>query len=226
MKSIRTTARRWPALAALTAGLLGALAPALGADEPAPLTELTKVRIETSLGNFVVQLETVRAPLTSLNFLNYVKAGQYSGTVFHRVINNFIAQGGGYDEKFQLKPVGKPVANESGNGLSNKRGTVGLARSEAAHSGNCQFYVNLTDNDDLDPTPLRWGYAVFGKVVEGMDIVERIGRTPTGAHGPWTRDAPLESVVIKRVEILGAVPPALSDAPPPPPPPPAPPPSK
>ncbi len=223
MPATRPSARRRPSLAVLAAGcLLFATTTASGADEVAPgITELTKVRIETTLGSFVIQLETVRAPLTSIAFINNVKGGQYNGTIFHRVINNFIVQGGGYDEKFQLKPPGKPVANESGNGLSNKRGTVGLARSEAPHSGNAQFYVNLTDNDDLDPTPLRWGYAVFGKVIEGMDVIERIGRTPTGSIGPWTKDAPLEPVVIKRAEILGAVPSAAAETPAAPPPPPS-----
>jgi peptidyl-prolyl cis-trans isomerase A (cyclophilin A) len=227
MPRTRTTARHRPAFAALAAGclFLAATGTVAASEAPPIATELTKVRIETTLGAFVIQLETVRAPLSSLNFLNYAKAGQYSGTVFHRVINNFIVQGGGYDEKFQLKAVGKPVANESGNGLSNKRGTVGLARSELAHSGNCQFYINLTDNDDLDPTPLRWGYAVFGKVVEGMDVVEKIGRTPTGAVGPWSKDSPIAPVVVKRAEILGEIPAAFL-APVDPPPAPAPPPSK
>jgi cyclophilin family peptidyl-prolyl cis-trans isomerase len=225
MPRTRTTAHHRRALAALAAGcLLLATSGAVGAEAPAAVTELTKVRIETTLGAFVIQLETVRAPITSLNFINYVKSGQYPGTIFHRVINNFIAQGGGYDDKFQLKAVGKPVANESGNGLSNKRGTVGIARSELPHSGNCQFYVNLTDNDDLDPTPLRWGYAVFGKVIEGMDIVDKIGRTPTGSVGPWSKDAPIDPVVIKRAELLGAIPAAAAESPAAPPAPPAPPP--
>ena len=92
------------------------------------------------------------------------------------------------------------VANESGNGLANKRGTVGLARSDSPHSGNTQFYVNLNDNDDLDPTPLRWGYAVFGKVVQGMEVVDKIGNVPTGSRGPFKEDAPLQPVVIERIE--------------------------
>ena len=189
-------------LVGLLAGCLLAVVgtPALG-DEPAP-AEVAKVRIETNLGNFVVQLEPVRAPLTTANFLWYVKNGHYTGTVFHRVISNFVAQAGGYDEKYQLKTVRAAVPNESGNGLSNKRGTIGLARSDFAHSGNAQFYVNLTDNDDLDPTPLRWGYAVFGHVTEGLEIADRIGHTPTGAAGPWPKDAPLDPVVIKRIEML------------------------
>ena len=191
-------------LVGLLAGCLLAIfgTPAQG-DEPAP-AEVAKVRIVTTLGSFVVDLEPVRAPLTTANFLWYVKNGHYAGTIFHRVISNFVAQAGGYDEKFQLKTVRAAVPNESGNGLSNKRGTIGLARSDFAHSGNAQFYVNLTDNDDLDPTPLRWGYAVFGRITEGLEVADRIGHTPTGAAGPWPKDAPLDSVVIKRIEMLTA----------------------
>jgi len=169
-----------------------------------------RVRIETSLGSFVVELNMDRAPLTSANFLDYVKTNHYEGTVFHRVINNFVIQGGGFDTSYKLKPTRAPVPNESGNGLANKRGTVGIARTELPHSGNCQIYVNLTDNDDLDPQPLRWGYAVFGKVVEGMDVVDRIGHVATGSVGPLPKDAPLEAVVIKHAEYLN--PPAAAPA--------------
>ena len=191
-------------LVGLLAGCLLAVigTPALG-EEPAP-AEVAKVRIVTTLGSFVVELESVRAPLTTANFLWYVKNGHYTGTLFHRVISNFVAQGGGYDEKYQLKTVRAAVPNESGNGLSNKRGTIGLARSDFAHSGNAQFYVNLTDNDDLDPTPLRWGYAVFGHISEGLEVADRIGHSPTGAAGPWPKDVPLDPVVIKRIEMLAA----------------------
>ncbi len=195
------TARRRPRLlltlvgcAALAAGLARADAPA---DAP-----VDRVRVVTTLGSFVIKLDPARAPLTTANFLRYVKSGYYDGTLFHRVISNFVIQGGGYDDRHQLKATEAPVPNESGNGLSNKRGTVGLARAEAPHSGNSQFYVNLTDNDELDPTPLRWGYAVFGRVVEGLEVVEKIARTPTGSVGPWPKDAPLEPVVIQRIEML------------------------
>jgi len=200
---------RRPSLALLCTLLafLG-LAPRAHADDGAP----NQVRIETNVGSFTIELALARAPLTTANFLNNVRSGFYNGTVFHRVVGNFVVQGGGYDEKFQLKTGSPAVANESGNGLSNKRGTVGLARGDSPHSGNAQFYVNLTDNDELDPTPLRWGYAVFGKVVEGMDVVEKIGHTPTGAVGPWTRDAPLETIVIRKAEILGAAPAAAVPA--------------
>ena len=201
-------ASAWCLIAAIG---VGASALAEPPAEPLP----SRVRIDTTQGSFVVQLETVRAPLTVANFVSYARSGFYDATIFHRVIANFVVQGGGYDAKFQLKPTSTTVVNESGNGLSNKRGTVGLARTELAHSGNAQFYINLTDNDDLDPTPVRWGYAVFGRIVEGLEVVDRIGRTPTGATGPWPRDAPLEPVIIKHVELLPAAgaPPA-SAAPP------------
>ena len=140
-----------------------------------------------------------------------MKTNHYDGTIFHRVINNFVIQGGGFDTSYKLKPTRAPVPNESGNGLANKRGTVGIARTELPHSGDCQIYVNLNDNDDLDPQPLRWGYAVFGKVVEGMDVVDRIGHVATGSVGPLPKDAPLEPVVIKHAEYLN--PPAAAVAP-------------
>ncbi len=132
-----------------------------------------------------------------------MKEGYYSGTLFHRVIANFVIQGGGHDATdYKLKPVHDSIFNESGNGLQNKRGTVGLARSDPAHSGNAQFYVNLVDNPDLDPLPTRWGYAVFGKIVEGMDVIDRIGVTPTGASGPFKSDAPLKPVVIEKIVLV------------------------
>jgi len=151
----------------------------------------------------VIELFPERAPFTVANFLRYVREGQYTHTLFHRVISNFVIQGGGHDATtYQLKPAHDPIPNESGNGLQNKRGTVGLARGNGAHSGNCQFYVNLADNTDLDPLPTRWGYAVFGRVVEGMDVVERIGVTPTGSMGPFKTDAPLKPVVIEKIELV------------------------
>jgi cyclophilin family peptidyl-prolyl cis-trans isomerase len=128
------------------------------------------------------------------------------------VVANFVIQGGGHDATtLKLKPTHESIFNESGNGLQNKRGTVGMARSEPPHSGNAQFYVNLVDNPDLDPVPTRWGYTVFGKIVQGMDVIERIGETPTGASGPFKSDAPLKPVVIEKMEIIGA---AATTAPP------------
>jgi cyclophilin family peptidyl-prolyl cis-trans isomerase len=164
--------------------------------------QAARVRVQTTMGSFVIELETARAPLTVANFLEYVRSGQYNGTVFHRVINNFVAQGGGYDEKFVEKPTRPGIPNESGNGLSNRRGTIGLARTGEPHSGNAQFYVNLADNAALDPQPSRWGYAVFGKVVEGMNILDDIGAVATGAAGPFDKDIPLKSVVIQKIEVM------------------------
>lgn len=161
-----------------------------------------RVRVDTSFGSFVIELDPERAPLSVANFLEYVKAGHYTDTVFHRVIGNFVIQGGGFDTKYVEKPVGKGMPNESGNGLSNRRGTVGVARTGDAHSGTAQFYVNLMDNAMLDPQASRWGYAVFGHVVEGMKVVDDIGAVATGAVGPFEKDAPLQPVIIKRVEVV------------------------
>ena len=125
-----------------------------------------------------------------------------STRLFHRVIGNFVIQGGGYDLKYVEKPTRAGAPNESGNGLSNRRGTVGLARTGDPHSGTAQFYVNLADNAALDPQPSRWGYAVFGRIVEGMKVVDDIGAVATGSAGKFDRDAPLQPVIIKRVEIV------------------------
>ena len=159
-----------------------------------------RVRVETNKGNFVIELDSARAPLTVANFLEYVRSGFYSGTVFHRVIANFIAQTGGFDEKYTEKKARPPIPNESGNGLSNRRGTVGLARTADPHSGDAQFYVNLADNAGLDPQPSRWGYTVFGRVVEGMNVVDDIGAVATGEVGSLERDAPLKPIIVIRIE--------------------------
>jgi cyclophilin family peptidyl-prolyl cis-trans isomerase len=163
----------------------------------------TQVRVTTNMGSFVIEVFNDRAPLTSANFLRYVREGFYSNTLLHRVVANFVIQGGGHDATtLQLKPTHDPVFNESGNGLQNKRGTVGLARGGSPHSGNAQFYVNLVDNPDLDPVPTRWGYTVFGRIVQGMDVIEHIGETPTGAVGPFKSDSPLKPVIIEKMEII------------------------
>jgi cyclophilin family peptidyl-prolyl cis-trans isomerase len=165
--------------------------------------QTTQVRVTTNLGQFVIEVFNDRAPLTSANFLRYVREGFYSNTLIHRVVANFVIQGGGHDATtLQLKPTHDPVFNESGNGLQNKRGTVGMARGGSPHSGNAQFYVNLVDNPDLDPVPTRWGYTVFGRVVQGMDVIDRIGETPTGAAGPFKSDSPLKPVIIEKIEII------------------------
>jgi peptidyl-prolyl cis-trans isomerase A (cyclophilin A)/peptidyl-prolyl cis-trans isomerase B (cyclophilin B) len=163
-----------------------------------------RVRVTTNLGAFVVEVQRDRAPLTAENFLGYVKQGYYTNTLFHRVIANFLIQGGGVGPDYKAKPTHKPIPNEAGNGLKNLRGTVGLARASGPHSGDVQFYVNVADNADLDPLPTRWGYAVFGRVVEGMEVVDRISISPTGAAGPFKQDSPLAPVVIQKIELLAA----------------------
>jgi len=173
-------------------------------DAPAltPSAEPALVRVYTNKGSFLIELETARAPLTVANFLEYVRAGHYNGTIFHRVINNFIAQGGGFDEQYIERPTRPGIPNESGNGLSNRRGTVGIARAGGAHSANAQFYVNLADNPALDPQPSRWGYAVFGKIIEGMSVIDDIGAVATGPSGPFESDVPLKAILIEKVEEL------------------------
>jgi len=186
-------------LPTLTAALfaLTLLAGGAGAEEPATL-----VKVTTNMGEFVIEVNNERAPITSANFLRYVREGFYSNTLIHRVVANFVIQGGGHDAKtLALKPAHDNVFNESGNGLQNKRGTVGLARTGAPHSGNCQVYVNLVDNPDLDPVPTRWGYAVFGRIVQGMDVIEHIGEVPTGTVGTF-KDSPLKPVIIEKAEIV------------------------
>jgi cyclophilin family peptidyl-prolyl cis-trans isomerase len=192
-----------PRLFALALALLAGLpAAAQQAQAPVPPTLAPRVKFETSVGNFVVEVDTVRAPLTAENFLRYVRDGAYDGTVFHRVIANFVVQGGGYDDRLAERPARGPIANESGNGLSNRRGTLGLAREDSPHSGSSQFYINLADNAGLDPLPSRWGYAVFGRVVEGMEIVDKIGYLRTGTVASFGGDVPVERPVVRRAYVV------------------------
>ncbi len=162
----------------------------------------TTVVVETSLGTFEMALEDEKAPKTVANFLEYVDAKHYDGTIFHRVIPGFMAQGGGYDGSLEKKPVRAPIENEADNGLKNLRGTVAMARTSDPHSATAQFFVNVKDNAFLDHTGKNaagWGYAVFGKVTSGMEVVDKIVNVPTGAKGPFSKDAPLENVVIKSI---------------------------
>jgi peptidyl-prolyl cis-trans isomerase A (cyclophilin A) len=170
-------------------------APAATASPASP-----EVQVVTSMGNFTIELNAERAPLTVAHFLKYVDQGHYSGTIIHRVVANFVIQGGGFDTSDKPVPAPAKVVNESGNGLTNQRGTVGLARGSEPHGGDAQFYVNLYDNEALDPNKTRWGYTVFGKVVQGMDVVDRIGNVATGSRGVFKEDAPLKPVVIERIE--------------------------
>lgn len=161
-----------------------------------------RVRVETTQGDFVLELDVVRAPLTAENFLRYVRDGAYDGTVFHRVIINFVVQGGGFDEQLTQRPPRAPIPNESGNGLSNRRGTIGLAREDSPHSGSSQFYINLVDNAGLDPLPSRWGYAVFGRVIEGMEVIDRIAHLPTETVASFATDVPVSRPLIRRAYVL------------------------
>ena len=191
-------------LVAAGLGLIGAPLALGQAQSAAPAQPNPEVRVTTNMGSFVIELRPDRAPLTVANFLRYVRTGFYTDTLIHRVVANFIIQGGGHEATppYALKPTGPPVVNESGNGLQNKFRAVGLARGTDPDSGNTQFYINLVDNPELDPLPTRWGYTVFGKVIQGMNVVEQIGLVPTGAFGPFKSEAPLKPVVIESISLI------------------------
>ena len=154
--------------------------------------------IKTSFGNISIELFEKESPITAANFLEYVRSGFYNGTIFHRVIPGFMIQGGGFDTDFVQKPANKPIKNEAANQLSNKRGTLAMARTQVVDSATCQFFINLVDNDFLDykaPVPQYYGYCVFGKVTSGMEVVDKIAAVATGSRG-MHRDVPVENVVI------------------------------
>jgi cyclophilin family peptidyl-prolyl cis-trans isomerase len=182
-----------------TSRILCAAVAVVLAAAPASAADPAQVRVETSAGNFVVQLDPARAPLSVANFLAYMEAGHYTGLTFHRVVDGFVVQGGGYTPDMELRPVRAPIPNEAGNGLSNRRGTVAMARTSDPHSADSQFYVNLADNLDLDPKPTRWGYAVFGLVVEGMEVVDEIGHRATTSRNAMN-EVPVEPVVIRAIK--------------------------
>lgn len=164
----------------------------------------TKVKLTTSLGPVVIQLNAEKAPLTVANFLRYVNEGFYNGTIFHRVIPGFMAQGGGFDSSFNQKNTHDPIENEANNGLKNKRGSIAMARTNAPHSATAQFFINYKDNSFLDhtsPSPSGWGYAVFGDVVEGMDVVDAMAKQPTGNRG-MHQDVPKTDIVIESAEVV------------------------
>ena len=161
-----------------------------------------KVRFATSAGDIVVELDAAKAPKTVANFVEYVKAGHYEGTVFHRVIPNFMIQGGGMTADMKEKPTRAPIPLESGNGLDNVRGSVAMARTMDPNSATAQFFINVTDNGFLNKAQSRDGngYAVFGKVTAGMDVVDKIRAVPTGNKGPH-QNVPLEPIVIKKATV-------------------------
>lgn len=165
---------------------------------------MATVALNTSKGRIVLQLDAEKAPKTTANFLNYVKSGHYNGTVFHRVIENFMIQGGGFDEKMNQKSTNAPIQNEADNGLKNDVGTIAMARTNDPHSASAQFFINVKNNDFLNhsgKTAQGWGYAVFGKVTEGMDVVDAIKKVPTGRHG-FHQDVPTTPVVIESAEVI------------------------
>ena len=165
-----------------------------------------RVVLDTNKGNIVIELYADKAPKTVANFLQYVKSGHYNGTIFHRVIPGFMAQGGGFTADMTQKPTKAPVQNEADNGLRNERGTIAMARTSDPHSASSQFFINVANNRPLDhtgKTSQGWGYAVFGKVVEGMDVVDAIVGVRTTRKGPHG-DVPVEPVVIEKVTIATA----------------------
>ncbi len=160
----------------------------------------TQVVLETSMGNIVIELDDEKAPITVKNFLSYVDAGFYDGTVFHRVIADFMVQGGGMTPDLERKEAGEPIKNEADNGLTNDRGTVAMARTNDPHSATSQFFINTVDNTFLNHTAKNvqgWGYTVFGKVVEGMDVADAMSKVATSRQ-KMMRDVPSEAIVIRK----------------------------
>lgn len=165
---------------------------------------MNKVLFHTSHGDFTIELDTAKAPKTVENFIAYVKSGHYDGTVFHRVIDGFMVQGGGFEPGMKQKATQAPVENEAGNGLKNAKYTVAMARTNDPHSATAQFFINVKDNDFLDfksPTPQGFGYCVFGKVTQGTDVVDKIKGVRTGTKG-FHQDVPVEDVIIERAELV------------------------
>ncbi|MEW5849414.1 MAG: peptidylprolyl isomerase [Myxococcota bacterium] len=192
-----------------TSASLFAAEPAKSAAPAAPAKQapvksdpnVVRVLIKTSAGDIELELDRAKAPVSVDNFVQYAKAGHYDGTVFHRVISNFMIQGGGMDADLKEKPVRAPIKNEGDNGLRNDRGTIAMARTSAPDSATSQFYINLKNNDFLNAQPGRPGYAVFGKVTKGMEVVDKIAGVPTGSKG-MHQNVPVTPVVIQSVKVL------------------------
>lgn len=185
---------------ALVLGSMLAIPSAAQETKETGATEAPQVTIETNRGIILIELDPENAPLSTANFLEYVREGFYDGTIFHRVIDGFMIQGGGFTEEMKKKDVREPIRNESDNGLKNERGTIAMARQTAPHSATAQFYINTVDNASLN---MRggggWGYAVFGKVLEGMDVVDAIAKSETGFARNGMRDVPVEPIVMIKV---------------------------
>lgn len=164
--------------------------------------------VETTAGTFVIDLETERAPKTVENFIAYANSGFYEGLIFHRVIKNFMVQGGGYTVNYKARETRDPIANEADNGLKNLKGTIAMARTSNPHSATAQFFVNVKDNNFLDyraPTRSGWGYTVFGKVIEGYDVIDKMQGVKTGSGGMFRTDVPKDAIIIKKVTISDPV---------------------
>ena len=166
--------------------------------------DMPYVEFETTMGNIVIELNIDKAPKTVENFISYVNEGHYNGTIFHRVIDGFMIQGGGMDANMKEKSTHAPIQNEANNGLANEIGTIAMARTSDPHSATAQFFINVKDNSFLNyssPTPQGWGYAVFGKVTEGMDVVYKIKGVPTGKYG-FHADVPSTPIVIINAKVI------------------------
>ncbi|MHB8919744.1 MAG: peptidylprolyl isomerase [Halothiobacillus sp.] len=192
------------AIALSTAALI---TPTAYADKatPAPTIKPVSVEIITTMGKITLALDPTKAPKSVENFLHYAQDGFYNGTIFHRVIPGFMIQGGGFTPNFEQKPTGMPIANEANNGLTNTRGTIAMARTSDPNSATSQFFINVADNTFLNyssPTPQGAGYAVFGHVTSGMDVVDQIVKTPTGSAGPFPQDVPKKTVLIESIKVL------------------------
>ncbi len=162
-----------------------------------------RVLLETSEGKITLELDAEKAPKSTANFVQYVKDKHYDGLVFHRVIEGFMIQGGGYDKTYAQRDTRAPIENEAKNGLKNQRGTIAMARTSDPHSASSQFFINHINNDNLDyPSFDGWGYAVFGKVVDGMDVVDKIASAPTAGGRPFGRDMPVTQVIIEKATVV------------------------
>jgi peptidyl-prolyl cis-trans isomerase B (cyclophilin B) len=190
--------------------LLATLVGCLETETQAPAVNMqssagTVVNMQTSVGTIVIELNAEKAPKTVENFLRYVNEGFYEGTIFHRVIDGFMIQGGGFTKDYKQKQTHKPISNEANNGLKNVRGTIAMARTSDPHSATAQFFINVVDNRFLNHTAQStrgWGYTVFGKVVEGMDVVDKIRRVKTGSGGPFSENVPQTQVIIEKVSVV------------------------
>ena len=167
-----------------------------------------QIEIKTNFGNILLELYPEKAPKTVNNFLSYVQENYYKDTIFHRVIPGFMIQGGGFDTSLKQKPTKQPIENEAGNGLKNEIGTIAMARTGNPHSATTQFFINVGNNKFLNytmPNSRGYGYTVFGRVISGMDVVNKISATPTGASKPFTKDAPKEMIIIKSISTIESI---------------------